>query len=101
MRTGRIVRQLLVMLMMGRGVAAQGTVSGSVSLEERPGAEKGDITTAVVYLSPRGAIPASERSEMRSATIEMKGREFIPHVRIVQAGGMTSRPFISIVADRI
>jgi plastocyanin len=81
---------------LARDARAQGVVSGVVALEERPGAEPGDVRTAVVYLESVGArlvLPASDVArEMRSATIEMKGREFIPHVRTVLAGGTVGFP---------
>lgn len=73
---------------------AQGTVTGIVSLEERPGAEHGDLRTAVVYLEPRSRLLTSIRDfpALRSATIAMRGREFIPHVRVVLAGGSVAFP---------
>jgi plastocyanin len=64
-----------------------------LTLEERPDAERGDPRTAVVFLEARGRSAASsERTDLRSATIEMKGREFIPHVRAVLAGGSVGFP---------
>jgi plastocyanin len=72
---------------------AQGTVSGTVSLEERPGSERGDISSAVVYLEPREKmIPVSDAPSMRSRVIAMHGREFVPHVAIVLAGGTVAFP---------
>lgn len=72
---------------------AQGTVSGTLSLEERPGGERGDISSAVVYLEPREkAIPVNDVPAMRSRVIAMHGREFIPHVTIVLAGGSVAFP---------
>jgi plastocyanin len=79
--------------MSSRAVLAQGTVSGTLMLEERPEAERGDVRTAVVYLEPRvrGATFA-DRADLRTASIEMKGREFTPHVRVVLAGGKVGFP---------
>jgi plastocyanin len=72
---------------------AQGTVSGTLSLEERAGADRGDLRNAVVYLEPRErAIPVSYVPAMRSRVIAMHGREFRPHVTIVQAGGSVAFP---------
>ncbi|HEY7237521.1 MAG TPA: hypothetical protein VH539_25425 [Gemmatimonadaceae bacterium] len=74
-------------------VGAQGTVSGVLLLEERTGADRGDIRTAVVYLEPRErAIPVTDVASMRSRVISMHGREFIPHVAIVLAGGTVAFP---------
>ena len=73
--------------------AAQGTVSGTLSLEERSGADRGDIRGAVVYLEPRErAIPVNDVPSMRSRVIAMHGREFRPHVTIVLAGGSVAFP---------
>ena len=73
--------------------AAQGPVSGTLSLEERSGADRGDIRSAVVYLEPRErAIPVNDVPAMRSRVIAMRGREFRPHVTIVLAGGSVAFP---------
>lgn len=73
--------------------AAQGTVSGTLSLEERAGTDRGDIRSAVIYLEPRErAIPVNDVPSMRSRVIEMHGREFRPHVTIVLAGGSVAFP---------
>lgn len=74
-------------------LGAQVTVSGILSLEERAGAERGDIRSAVVYLEPRErVIPVSNVPSMRSRVIAMRGREFRPHVAIVLAGGSVAFP---------
>jgi plastocyanin len=73
-------------------VAAQGNVSGTVALEERPEAERGDVRTAVVFLEPRSRTAAPDRPELLTATIEMKGRDFLPHVRTVLVGGKVGFP---------
>jgi plastocyanin len=72
---------------------AQSTVAGTVTLEERPGAARGDIRGAVVYLESLGrVIPASDVPSLRMGTIVMRGREFLPHVRVVLAGGSVAFP---------
>jgi plastocyanin len=72
---------------------AQGTVSGTLALEERSGAERSDVRSAVVYLEPRErAIPVNDMPSMRSRVIGMRGREFRPHVTIVLAGGSVAFP---------
>ena len=93
----RIAGQLLAavgtLLTLSSLLRAQGTVSGTLSLEERSGAERGDIRSAVVYLEPRErAIPVNDIPSMRSRVIAMRGREFRPHVTIVQAGGSVAFP---------
>jgi plastocyanin len=73
--------------------ASQGTISGVVGLEERSESDRGDLRNAVVYLEPRErAIPVNDVPSMRSRIIAMHGREFIPHVAIVLAGGSVAFP---------
>lgn len=69
-------------------------MSGQISLVERQGAEHSDLRGAVVYLEPIGKVArvASTRPELRETTIAMTDREFVPHVRVVQAGGSVSFP---------
>jgi len=82
------------LVMLPRTIAgAQGTVSGVLGLEERSGAERGDIRGAVVYLEPRDhVIPVNDVPNMRSRVIAMRGREFLPHVAIVLSGGSVAFP---------
>ena len=95
----RVVRVRLLSLaaILLFGVApcawAQGTVSGVLTLDERPGADGGDLRGAVIYLQPQSRVlPASDVAQMRSASISMRGREFLPHVRVVMAGGSVAFP---------
>lgn len=81
-------------------VAAQGVVSGAVTITQRPGAERADLRTAVVYLEPRGArVSLASASGSGGAggapsraSIAMRGREFYPHVQPVMAGGSVAFP---------
>ena len=78
---------------MAARAGAQSSVSGTLSLEERAGAERGDIRTAVIYHEPRErAIQVNDVPALRSRVIAMHGREFLPHVSIVQAGGSVAFP---------
>jgi len=82
---------LLLAPMIAAG--AQGTVSGTLALEERADADHGDLRSAVVYLEPRErAIAVNDVPAMRSRVIAMRGREFRPHVTIVLAGGSVAFP---------
>jgi plastocyanin len=82
-----------MLVIAASSAAAQGVVSGTLSLEERAGADRGDIRGAVIYLEPRErAIPVNDVPSMRSRVIAMHGREFRPHVTIVLAGGSVSFP---------
>jgi plastocyanin len=73
---------------------AQGGVSGQLSLIERQGADRSDPASAVVYLEVRGRIEsnAAARPALRQTTIAMTGREFVPHVRTILAGGSVAFP---------
>jgi plastocyanin len=83
---------MLLVVSSSSGVA-QATLSGTLSLEERAGAERGDLRTAVVYLEPRErAIQVNDVPSMRSRVVAMHGREFRPHVSIVLAGGSVAFP---------
>jgi plastocyanin len=69
-------------------------VSGQISLIERPGAGQCDVRSAVVYLEGTSREPRDSAfgSSLLGATIAMRGREFVPHVRTVLAGGTVAFP---------
>jgi plastocyanin len=74
-------------------LSGQTTVSGAITLEERPGTGRGDLRGAVVYLEAVERVsPASDVPSLRMGTIVMRGREFIPHVHVVLAGGTVAFP---------
>jgi len=72
-------------------VLAQGTVSGSVHLIERGTKTSKDIDDAVVFLDAEGG-SARSGSVVEGAVVNMKGREFAPHVQIVRVGGTVAYP---------
>jgi plastocyanin len=83
----------MLLLAAATPLTGQGTVSGVVRLEERPSVARGDIRGAVVYLESLGrVIQVSDVPSLRMGTIVMRGREFIPHVRVVLAGGTVAFP---------
>jgi len=83
----------LLLLAAGANARAQGTVSGVLTLDERPGADRGDLRTAVIYLQPQTRmVPVNDVPQMRNASISMRGREFLPHVRVVLSGGSVAFP---------
>jgi plastocyanin len=84
---------LLASCTIGPRAAAQGTVAGVLALQEQPGREPGDVRTAVVYLEGRERVASDvDAATPRSGTIAMRGREFVPHVRAVLAGGTVAFP---------
>jgi hypothetical protein len=82
-----------LLLVAAGPAAAQSSVSGMVRLEERPGTARGDMRDAVVYLESLDRVmPVSDEPSLRVGTIVMRGREFLPHVRVVLAGGTVGFP---------
>jgi plastocyanin len=67
---------------------------GTVSLQQRSGEGRGDISNAVIYLERRGGAQSSEGAPPRSemSAVAMKGREFVPHVTVVNAGASVLFP---------
>jgi plastocyanin len=85
----------LGVIALGASVArAQGNVAGQIRLVDRPGEGDHDLGDAVVWLeAPRRLVqPAASSSALAAGVIAMRAREFIPHVRIVRAGGSVSFP---------
>jgi plastocyanin len=79
------------------GVSAESprvaTVDGTLSLLERPGGERNDLGTAIVYLESTDGRAADPRDTGGSeATIVMRGREFIPRAAVVRTGGAVKFP---------
>jgi plastocyanin len=88
---GVLVGVLVGVLLAARDAAAQGSVRGTLSLVERPGASPGDLRAAVVWLVDRDA-PNAPAREASTATIAMRDREFLPHVLRVPVGGSVAFP---------
>ena len=84
--------------MLGPTLAAprlqsQAVVSGQIAVVEREGTDRTDLRTAVVYLEPRGReVTSGGRPIPRDASIAMTNREFVPHIRVILAGGTVSFP---------
>ncbi len=62
---------------------SQGTVSGRVAMQEKPGETTKDFDGTVIYLLAKGA-PA--RFAETKAQMAMNGRQFAPRVRVVTTG---------------
>jgi plastocyanin len=73
---------------------AQANVSGQIALIERQDAERSDLRSTIVYLESPGHLmhASSVKPELRETSIAMTGREFVPHVRVVLAGGSVTFP---------
>jgi plastocyanin len=89
-------RALLAALAFGLGAArvahAQGAVRGKVTLLERAGAAAHDVEDAVVYLEPSVRLAKDVHDLHATGEIDMRHREFEPHVQIVRVGGTVSFP---------
>ena len=74
--------------------AATGTVSGQVTMQERPGDTTEDLGNVVVFLEPTGAT-ARQRQPSAPAVntvINLHGRQFQPRVRVVTPGSAVEFP---------
>ena len=89
-RTGMLRRAALLLLSSVSTVAAQGAVSGQVSLLERPGETSEDLADVIVWLEPTGAPRA--RMPALTTTIELQRRQFSPRVRAVPVGSKIEFP---------
>jgi plastocyanin len=71
-------------LIIGMPMAAQGPVSGQVSIVERPGEQTEDLGNTVVYLE----LPAGQKAKLAPVNDQMalQARQFAPHIRIVPPG---------------
>ncbi|HEY3288316.1 MAG TPA: hypothetical protein VGJ96_14445 [Gemmatimonadaceae bacterium] len=84
------VLTLVTILALPTALAAQGAVSGRVTMTERPGDVTADIGNTVVYLLP--ADGRTLRTTSAKVPIAMNGKEFRPHVRVVTPGSAVEYP---------
>ena len=90
-RTFFIARGAAVLLVLAAPrLAAQGAVSGQVSLTEREGEKSEDLADVIVWLEPSGA--SRVRLAPTVATIQLQGRQFSPRVRAVTEGSRIDFP---------
>lgn len=102
MRTSSVaVSGLATFVAMWAGIAAPanlpivGSVSGQVTILERPGEATEDIQNVVVYLEPVGAPPASPRTPKltpTNTTVALQSRQFSPRVRVITEGSKVEFP---------
>ena len=88
----RCTRTIVCVALIGSSIAnAQGAVAGTVRILEKGTSPSKDVSEAVVYLDGDGVV-VRPGSSLDNATVLMKGREFVPHVQIVRAGGSVAYP---------
>lgn len=88
----RILASALCMIGFGAVAHAQSSVSGRVTLLESSKKGPNDIGTSVVWLVPVGFTDNRMDTIPRMASVAMRGREFLPHVRVVAVGGSVEYP---------
>jgi plastocyanin len=69
---------------------AQGSVTGRVTISERPGEQTTDLGNTVIYLARQGA--ATARLAPANTSIAMNQRSFVPRVRVVTPGSKVEFP---------
>ena len=79
-------QRAVVLLVLLAGPAAAGTVSGTVSLVEKNG-KAGEPDGAVVYLEG-----SKTKARPITASVSMKGKQFIPRVTVVPVGSTVAFP---------
>ena len=87
-----LTRVVALLSLVGAPLRAQYTVAGRVALLEAPGKGKRDIASSVLWLAPVGPSASGADTVPRKASIAMRTREFIPHVRVVAVGGSVEFP---------
>lgn len=68
---------------------AQGTVSGRISIQEKPGEKTADFGNTVIYLEPKAGAAKAAPSKVQMA---INGRNFAPRVRVVTTGSTIEYP---------
>ncbi len=85
----------IVMLLIGITAASPqtGTVRGQLTLLERAGGARNDLSTAIVYLESLDTRDEGDHGMVSAdATIAMRGREFVPHTAVIASGGSVRFP---------
>jgi plastocyanin len=73
-------------------LAAQGAVSGQVTIQERPGDVTEDLANTVVFLEPVTPNPRAAAKGATKATVALDKRQFSPRVSVVMAGSTIEFP---------
>ena len=81
---------VLVWVAVPGAAHAQGTVSGLVTIQEKPGETTTDLGGTVVWVEP--AAGARSRPAAVKAQVAMDGRKFAPRIRVVTAGSTVDFP---------
>jgi plastocyanin len=68
------------------------SVSGQVSIAERPGEVTEDIQNVVVFLEPVGASASKAKLAATKTSIALQSRQFSPRVRVITEGSKVEFP---------
>lgn len=71
-------------------VESQGTVTGRITITERPGEQSTDLGNTVIYLMRTDSATPSPR--VVSANVGMNQRTFVPRVQVITPGGKVAFP---------
>ena len=83
----------VVAVMVGTGALPRaGSVSGRVSIQERPGEVTEDIQNVVVFLEPLVAPARPQRLAATNTNIALQSRQFSPRVRVITEGSKIEFP---------
>lgn len=82
----------LTLALPANNAHAQSSVSGRVTLLESGKKGPNDLASSIVWLVPVGFTDNRMDTIPRTASVAMRGREFLPHVRIVAVGGSVEYP---------
>lgn len=81
----------VALLLAASSALAQGTVSGTVRILEKGTLSTKDLGDAIVFVESDGQV-LRPGTALDNPAVDMKGREFVPHVQIVRAGGSVAYP---------
>ena len=76
----KVATMVVAALIIGTPMAAQGPVSGQISIIERPGEQTEDLANTVVYLELQGGQKA--KLTPTNEQMALQARQFAPHVRV-------------------
>ena len=85
-------RAAAILAVLAGTLGAQASVSGQVTIIERPGEETEDLANVVVFLEPLIVPPRAKAPAPTNTTIALEKRQFSPRVRVVVEGSKIEFP---------
>ena len=90
--TTTVSRALGLLAVWAGTVGAQASVSGQVTIIERPGEETEDLANVVVFLEPLTPSPRAKPPAATNTTMALEKRQFSPRVRVITEGSKVEFP---------